>query len=268
MINIQAKFMDWMIDYSPKILGAMVVLIIGFRLAKILVKMLDKALNKSRADVSLHSFIKSCASFLLKMIVVTVAASMLGIHTTTFIAVLSAAGLAIGLALKDSLANFAGGMLILTFRPFNVGDFIETQGYMGTVHTIHLLYTYLMTPDNRRVVIPNGELANGKIVNYSVEDTRRIDLIFSAGYRDDMIKVKEVLNHIIKEHPLILKEPKPLVRVIEHGASSIHFSVKVWCKKEDYWDIYYDLQEQVKISFDKEGISIPFPQSDVHLYHK
>lgn len=268
MNNIQDKLIDLMMAYGPKMVGAILVLIIGFKLTKIMIKMLDSSLNKSSLDVSLHSFIKSIVAFALKIVVLITAATTLGIPMTTFIAVISAAGLAIGLALKDSLSNFAGGVLILTFRPFNVGDFIEAQGYMGTVKEIRLLYTYLATVDNRRVVIPNGELANGKIVNYSVEETRRIDLIFGVSYQDDIIKVKALLNQMIMQHPLIMKEPEPLVRITEHAESSINFIIKVWCKKEDYWDIYYDLHEQVKTMFDREGITIPFPQRDIHMYTK
>lgn len=267
-MNLQEKLMELMAEYAPKIVGALIILMIGFKIVKVLIRMLDKALNKSKVDMSLHSFIKSVASFILKIAVIITAATILDIPMTTFIAVLSAAGLAIGLALKDSLSNFAGGVLILTFRPFNVDDFIETGGYMGTVKEIQILYTYLTTIDNRRVVIPNGELANAKIVNFSVEDTRRVDLTFGVGYKDDILKVKDILNKIMSEHPLILKDPQPVVRVTEYAESAVKFIVKVWCKKEDYWDIYYDLHEQVKVTFDKEGISIPFPQRDVHIYQK
>ncbi|WP_070000756.1 mechanosensitive ion channel family protein [Cellulosilyticum sp. I15G10I2] len=265
-MNVKEKLMEITMQYSPIYLGALLVLFIGFKVIKGIIHMLDNTLTKSKVDMSLHSFIKSVASFILKIIVLITAATIVGIPMTTFIAVLSAAGLAVGLALKDSLSNFAGGVLILTFRPFNVGDFIEAQGYMGTVTTIHLLYTYLTTVDNKRVVIPNGDLANGKMINYSVEDTRRVDLIFGVGYQEDIVKVKGILNKISIEHPLILKDPEPIIRVAEHAESSINFAVKVWCKKEDYWSIYYDLQEQVKVTFDKEGISIPFPQRDVHIY--
>lgn len=268
MDTLKERLMDAAVLYGPRFIGTIIILIVGFWAVKGISHMLDNTLKKSKVDVSLYSFIKSVSSFVLKIIVLITAAALLGIPMTTFIAMLSAAGLAIGLALKDSLANFAGGILILTFRPFNVGDFIESQGYMGTVKEIQLLYTYLNTPDNRRVMIPNGELANAKIVNFSVEATRRIDLVFGVGYHDDIMKVKEILHSIIESHTLILKEPEPMIRVDKHGESSINFVVRVWCKRENYWDIYHDLQEQVKLVFDEEGITIPLPQRDVHVYQK
>lgn len=268
MMNLKEKAYNLIIEHGPSLIGAILIVLVGLIVVKGIERILKRALSKSKLDVSIHSFIKSLTVIALKIIVVITALAMLGVQTTTFIAVLSAAGLAIGLALKDSLSNFAGGILLLTFRPFSVGDFIETQGYMGTVKEVQLLYTYINTIDNRRVMIPNGELANAKIINYSIEENRRVDLVFGVSYEDDIIKVKEVLNTIIKNHPLIIMEPEPLVRVIEHADSSINFTVKVWCKKENYWDIYYDLNEQVKITFDQEGISIPFPQNDIHLYHK
>ncbi|WZL72331.1 mechanosensitive ion channel [Clostridiaceae bacterium 35-E11] len=265
-MNLQQQVSIFVMAYGPKLMGAVILLIVGLWAVKGIIKILDNALKKSKVDASLHTFIKSVSSFVLKIVVLITAAATLGIPMTTFIAILSAAGLAIGLALKDSLSNFAGGILILTFRPFNVGDFIEAQGHMGTVKEIHLLYTYLNTPDNKRVVIPNGELSNARVVNFSAEKTRRIDLIFGIGYEEDITKAKEVLTRLVMNHPLTLKDPEPVVRVTEHAASSINFAVKVWCQSEHYWAIYYDLHEQVKMVFDQEGINIPFPQMDVHLH--
>lgn len=267
-MDIRQKIINLVLGYSPKVLGAIIALLIGFSLVKGLMKMLDKVLKKSHIDSSLHSFIQSISEFALKVGVVITATSMLGADMTTFIAVLSAAGLAVALSIKDSFANFAGGILILTFRPFNVGEFIETQGYMGTVKEIKLLYTYLNTTDNRRIIIPNGELSNGKIINYSTEDKRRIDLIFGVSYSDDIDKVKSVLNKILLQNESILKDPEPLVAVTELADSSVNFVIKAWCKSEDYWDNYYNLHEKVKKAFDREGITIPFPQNDVHIYRE
>lgn len=257
-----------MFEYGLKLAVALLIIITGFAIVNIIIKVLDNALSKSKIDMSLHSFIKSVASFFSKVIIIIIAATILGIPPATFIAVLSAAGLAIGLALKDSLSNFAGGILILIFRPFNVGDFVEAEGCSGTVKDIQLLYTVLRTTDNRRITIPNGQLANGKVVNYSVEPTRRLDLVFSASYDDDIEKVKETLVNVIARHPLIFKEPGPVIRPTSYNDSSIDYTVKVWCNREDYWSIHYDLHEQVKVAFDKEGVTIPLNTADINLYQK
>lgn len=268
-MNFQQKIMDllmqYLMQYGTKLLGALIVLAIGLWATGAIVRIVDNILKKSRIDISLHFFIKSFLGIGLKIVLFITAAAMLGIPMTTFIAVLSAAGLAVGLALKDNLSNLAGGILILAFRPFRVGDYIETQGYQGTVKEIQLLYTCLNTPDNKVITIPNGELSNSKIVNYSAEKMRRVDLVFKISYKDDLLKAKEILTKIVNEHPLILKEPEPLIRVVEHAANSINFAVRVWCENENYWPIYYDLHEQVKLVFDKEGISIPLPQMDVRV---
>lgn len=267
MEQIKEKSLALLIDYGFKLVGALLILVIGFGIANMIIRMLDKTLTRGKIDMSLHSFIKSVSSFSLKAIVVIIASTMIGILPTTFIAVLSAAGLAIGLALRDSLSNFAGGVLILIFRPFNVGDFIDIGGYSGTVKEIQLLYTSLNTSDNRRITIPNGELANGKIINYSVEDTRRLDLIFGVSYDDDIEEVKQVLRKVITAHSLTFKDPDPVIRVMTYQDSYVDFTIKVWCKREDYWTLYYDLHEQIKEAFDKEGISIPFPQTDINVYN-
>lgn len=266
MENIKEKVLELLVEYGFNFMGAMFVLMIGFGITNILIRMLANVLNKSKIDRSLHSFIKSLSSISLRVIIAIMAATMIGVPPTAFIAILSAAGLAIGLALKDSLSNFAGGIIILMSRPFTIGDFIDIGGYMGTVKDMQLLYTVLNTVDNKQITIPNGELANGKIINYSAEKTRRVDLIFGVSYDDDIQKVKDVLTKIIMEHELTFKEPEPLIRVVAYQDSSVDFAVKVWCQSEDYWSIYYDVQEQVKEAFDEAGISIPFPQTDVNLY--
>ncbi|MCK5454683.1 MAG: mechanosensitive ion channel, partial [Calditrichia bacterium] len=170
------------------------------------------------------------------------------------------------LSLQGSLANFAGGVLILLFKPFKVGDFIETQGYLGVVHSIQIFNTVLKTPDNKRIIIPNGPVSSGSLTNFSAETQRRVDMVFGIGYQDDIAKAKKVLNGLINEDQRILKEPEPLVVVSELGDSSVNLTVRVWVNSADYWGVYFDMQENVKLTFDKEGLSIPFPQRDVHLY--
>ena len=248
--------------------GFQVVIIVGFKLAKIVSNVLEKSMDKAKMDEGLRSFLKSIIKYLIKIIVLITAASVMEIPMTTFIALLSAAGLAVGLALKDSLSNFAAGVMILVSKPFLVGDFIETQGYMGTVKQIQLLYTIMNTPDNRRVMIPNSEVAGSKLINFTAEETRRVDMTFGVSYSDDIYKVKEILTRLVDNHPLTLKDPEPIIKVMSHGDSSVNFVVRVWCERANYWTIFFDFQEQVKVEFDKENISIPFPQRDVHLYQK
>lgn len=268
MESLKRRGLELILEYGPKLVIALLMVTIGFAVVNRVIRTFDKKLNRHKVDQSLHSFIKSVSSFMLKAIIVIIAASVMNIPPATFIAILSAAGLAIGLALRDSLANFAGGILILIFRPFDVGDFIDLEGSMGTVKEIQLLYTVLNTSDNRRITIPNSQLTNGRIINFSKEKTRRLDLVFGVSYEDDIQKVKDVLTKIISEHPLILRDPEPLIRAMTYGDSSIDFTVKVWCKREDYWSIYYDLHEQVKDGFDEAGITIPYPQRDVNMYQK
>lgn len=253
------------INTGLKALSSIVVFLIGLIIIKIFISFLSKKLEKSKLDISLHGFILSGINATLYLILIITALSLLGVPMTTFITILGAAGLAIGIALKDSLANLAGGILILSNRPYNVGDFIEFNGDMGTVKDIQILYTKLNTPDNKKVTIPNGALANGNIINYTAEKLRRVDLMFGISYEDDILEVKELLNNIVRAHAKTLDEPDSIIRVIEHADSSINFTVRVWVNKEDYWDVFYDLQEQVKIEFDNANISIPFPQMDVHM---
>lgn len=264
-MDLKTKIISLGIEYGFTILKALVILLIGFWVIKMIVKFIDKIILKSVIDISLHSFIKSLVNIGLKVLLVIGITTMLGIPTTTFITVLGAAGLAVGLALKDSLTNFASGILILVQRPFNVGDFIQIEGYAGTVKEIHLLYTNIISADNKKIIIPNSDLTNSKIINLSSEQTRRVDMIFSIGYSEDILVVKEMLNNIVLNHPLIIENPETVVRVSKHDESSIVFDVKVWCLYQDYWTVYYDLHEEVKIAFDTKGIKIPFPQMDVHL---
>lgn len=256
------------ITYGPKLLMAIITLIIGLWIIKFIVKVADKAMTRAKLELSLQRFLGSFTGIVLKILLLISVASMVGIATTSFIAILGAAGLAVGLALQGSLANFAGGVLILLFKPFKVGDFIDAQGYMGTVHAIQIFNTILKTPDNKTIIIPNGPLSNGSMTNFSTEPTRRVDMDFGIGYEDDIARAKSVLNRLVSEDSRIFKDPAFQIVVGELGESSVNFKVRVWCNAEDYWGIFFDMQEKVKYAFDKEGISIPFPQRDVHLYQK
>jgi len=262
----QEKLIELLMIYIPKLLLAVLVLVLGFWAIKWIGKWIGNAMVKSKIDASLQKFLLSLTVITLKILLLISVASMIGIATTSFVALIGAAGLAIGLSLQGSLANLAGGVLILLFRPFQVGDFIQAQGQTGTVHAIQVFYTVLKTPDNKTIIIPNGALSNDFIINFSTEKNRRIDMTFGIGYDDDIKAAKNILLKLVQEDERIFKEPEPQVAVAELGESSINFTVKVWCKSSNYWNIYFDMQEKVKKSFDKAGISIPYPQRDVHLY--
>ena len=252
-------------EYAPGFLLALLTLIIGLWIIKFAIKGVNKALERSKVEVSLQKFLASLVSIGFKILLLISVASMVGIETTSFIAIMGAAGLAVGLALQGSLANFAGGVLILFFKPFKVGDFIEAQGFMGTVKEIQIFNTIMNTPDNKVIIIPNGGLSSGSITNFSKEAQRRVDMVFGIGYGDDLKKAKEVLKRIVDEEPRVLKNPEPMIAVSELADSSVNFVVRVWVNSADYWDVYFDMHEKVKLTFDSENISIPFPQQDVHL---
>jgi len=257
------KFYEFILAYRFKILGFLVVLIIGWQLAKYVVRLLEKYLLKSKLDVSIHGLILTLSGFFLKLIVIITAATIIDVPMTTFIAMLSAAGLAVGLALKDSLSNFAAGILLLIFRPFGVGDYIQTSDVSGTVLSIEILYTSMNTIDNKRVMVPNGHLATSHITNYSVEPYRRIDKVYSVAYGTDVLKVKEVLMGIVLKNEMILDERGVILGVINHGDSSVDFDLKVWVKREDYFTVLYMLNEDVIVEFEKNDIEIPYPTRDV-----
>ncbi|WP_432210353.1 mechanosensitive ion channel family protein [Marinobacter alkaliphilus] len=250
--------------YAPKVLLAIITLIVGMWLINRFVDVLDKKLGQK--DPTLNKFLCGLISALLKVMLLISVASMIGIATTSFIAVIGAAGLAVGLALQGSLANFAGGVLILIFKPFKVGDVIEAQGFLGSVVEIQILYTVVNTFDNRRIVIPNGSLSNASLVNMSAYETRRCDMTFGIGYNDDIDKAKAICKRLIEEDERALKDPEPLIVVGGLGDSSVDLTVRAWTKSADLWPFYWDMQEKVKKAFDAEGVSIPFPQRDVHMY--
>lgn len=270
MNNIQVytdKAVELLMSYGPKLILAIVTLFIGLWVIKLFVKGIGKTMQKSNIDVSLQHFLKGLIGALLKVMLVISVASMIGIQMTSFIAVLGAAGLAVGLALQGSLANFAGGVLILLFRPYKVGDFVDAAGYTGTVNQIQIFNTVLKTPDNKTVIIPNGTLSNASLTNFSTEPKRRVDMVFGIGYADDIKKSKSVIESLLKNDTRVLNDPAPMIVVSELGDSSVNITVRAWCNSADYWGIYFDMQENVKLEFDKQGISIPFPQRDVHVYN-
>ncbi|HEV8078733.1 MAG TPA: mechanosensitive ion channel domain-containing protein [Marinobacter sp.] len=250
--------------YAPKVVLAIVTLIVGMWLINRFVGLLDSKLGKK--DPTLNTFLCGLLSAILKILLLISVASMVGIATTSFIAIIGAAGLAIGLALQGSLGNFAGGVLILIFKPFKVGDVIEAQGYLGSVVEISILYTIVNTFDNRRIIIPNGDLSNSSLTNLSAYPTRRCDMSFGIGYGDDIDKAKATIKRLIEADERTLKDPEPMIVVGGLGDSSVNLTVRVWTKSADLWPFYWDMQERVKKAFDAEGISIPFPQRDVHMY--
>ncbi|MEM9742517.1 MAG: mechanosensitive ion channel domain-containing protein [Pseudomonadota bacterium] len=253
------------ITWTPKVLGALFILIIGWWIIGRISRLIESILAKTDGDETLERFASSLVSMLLKAVLVIAVADMVGIATTSFVAMIGAAGLAVGLALQGSLANFAGGVLILIFRPFKIGDFIEAQGVMGTVQSIQIFSTILNTPDNKRIVIPNGPLSNDVITNFSAERTRRVDITFGIGYDDDLKQAKAILEEVIQSDERILNVPAPLIAVSNLGDSAVDIVTRSWVSKSDYWGVYFDLTENVKLRFDAEGISIPYPQQDVHL---
>lgn len=264
--NYSEKIVDLILMYAPRLVLAIVVLIIGLWVIKFAVRGMNRLMEKSEVELSLRKFLSSIVNLLLKVLLLISVASMVGIATTSFVAILGAAGLAVGLALQGSLANFAGGVLLLLFKPIKIGDFIEAQGFSGRVDEVGVFNTILKTPDNKTIIIPNGTLSNGAITNYSSESERRVDMTFGISYQDDITKAKKILNHLVQEDARIMHEPSPQVVVSGLGESSVNFAVRVWCKATDYWDIYFDMQEKIKQTFDRESITIPFPQSDVYLH--
>jgi len=257
------------VEYGTKILGALIVLIIGFWVAKMIKKGITKVMEKRGVDATLISFTASLLYVVMKIFVIVAALEKLNIRTTSFIAILGAAGLAIGLALQGSLANFAAGVLMIIFKPIKLGDFVEAGGAVGSVEEIGIFTTVLKSPDNKKIIIPNAGVTGGNITNFNVNGTRRVDLVAGIGYSDDIDKAKKVLEDIIAADSRILKDPAPQIAMSEMADSSVNFVVRPWVKPDDYWGVFFDTTETIKKKFDEAGISIPFPQRDVHLYeHK
>ncbi len=246
--------------------GAILTIIIGIWIAKLLSKTISNILKKKNVDETLTSFLVSVVKIGLIAFVFISAASQVGIETTSFVAVIGAAGLAIGFALQGSLSNLAAGVMLIIFKPIKVGDYIEGGGAAGSVESIGIFVTTLLTPDNKAIYIPNSTLTSGNIINYSAKDTRRVDMVFGIGYSDDIDKAKNVIKSILESDQRILKDPPPQIVLSELGDSSVNFNVRPWVNRADYWGVYFDVTEKIKKKFDEEKISIPFPQRDVHVY--
>ncbi|MFN1834830.1 mechanosensitive ion channel family protein [Balneola sp. MJW-20] len=260
---------SFVVEYGVNILAAIATLVVGLWIVKFIIKGVSKALVKSNVEAALQTFLKSLISMLLKVMVYISALGVLGVQMTSFIAVLGAAGLAVGLALQGSLANFAGGVLILFFKPFRVGDFIEGGGESGTVERIDILHTVLVTPQNQTIVIPNGGLANSAITNYSKKEVRRVDFAVGIGYTSDPKTARAVMLELLNADERTLQEPAaPIVVMTNLGDSSLDLSVRAWVKSEDYWKYYWENLEKIKEELDKAGVEIPFPQRDVHIYNE
>lgn len=257
-------FIGWLQNIAPKLLGAVVVLLIGWLLSKALVKLLKKALERGKAEAGVVTFVGSLANISLKVLIGITAAAQLGFDVTSIITAIGALGVTLGLALKDSMSNVASGVQILFNHIFRVGDYLTVDGVEGTVDRIELMYTALRTFDNKEIIIPNSELTASVITNYTAQKTRRLDLTYSVSYSTDLAKARSVLEELIAANEKALDDPAPLVAVGEHKDSSILMVVKVWCATKDYWPLYFEMQESVKNAFDAAGIEIPFPQIDVH----
>ncbi len=258
-------FYTMCITYGPQVILAIVTLVVGLWIINKFVRTLNSNLT-SKVDATLGQFVSSILSVILKLVLLISVASMVGIETTSFIAVLGAAGLAVGLALQGSLANFAGGVVILLFKPFKVGDVIEAQGYVGCVSSIQIFNTILKTGDNRVVIIPNGALSSSSMVNINQESTRRVDLTFGISYNDNIDDAKAILEGLAGQDTRVLSTPAPMFVVSELADSSVNFTVRLWVNTSDYWGVFFDMQESVKKAFDAKGISIPYPQQDVYLH--
>ena len=266
---IMDKIQDIAVVYGVKIVAALLVLIIGMWVARMITGAIGKLMEKKGVDATLSKFCCNLVSFALKAFVFIAALEKLDVKTASFIAIIGAAGLAIGLALQGSLANFAAGVLMLIFKPFKVGDVIDAGGSVGSVLEIGIFTTIMKSPDNKKMIVPNSVVTGGTITNINTFGTRRVDLVAGIGYSDDIGKAREVLNGIIAADSRVLQDPAPTVAVVELADSSVNFVVRPWTTADDYWGVYFDMTEAIKTRFDEEGISIPFPQRDVHIYdHK
>ncbi len=261
-------FSGYVADFGVRIVAALAIFVIGRWIAKIIRNVMKQILTKQAVDSTIVSFVDNLVYIALMTFIIIAALGKLGLQTASFVAVIGAAGLAVGLALQGSLANFASGVLLLTFRPIKVGDYIEGAGTSGTVEKIQIFVTQLKSPDNKTIFVPNAKLANDNITNYSAKEIRRLDLVFGVSYADSIDKVKGIIDDVLKKDGRILDDPAPTVGILTLGDSSVNFAVRPWVKTVDYWDTYFSLNEEMKKRFDAEGISIPFPQRDIHMYQK
>ena len=262
------EFVEAATAWGPMVIGALAVLIIGWWVAKAITGLVRRALGRASVDSTLVGFLCNILYIGLMALVVISALGQLGVNTTSFAAIIAAAGLAVGLALQGSLGNFASGVMLIAFRPFKAGDFVEVAGEAGIVEEIQVFATRIRSGDNKEITIPNGQIMDSNIVNYSAKETRRVDLVFGIGYDDDIAKAKTVLARILESDERVLTDPEPTIGLVELADSSVNFVVRPWVRTGDYWTVYFDLNERVKLEFDREGISIPYPQRDVHLPDK
>ena len=266
MENIVSLVQEYLLTSGLKLVGAIAIFLIGRWLASVISRGLEKALTHTGTDKSLTGFAKTLAYYAIFVIVIVAALQTVGVQTTSLVALVGAAGLAIGLALEGALANFAAGVMLLVFRPFKVGDLVEIAGKFGMVEELLVFSTIVVTPDNKTVIIPNAQVTGDTITNYSRKGLLRLDLVFGIGYDDDLLKAKRVLQQLLDNHELVAKYPAPEVTVLELGDNSVNFAARPFVTPAHYWKVHFDITEQVKLRFDAEGISIPFPQRDVHLF--
>lgn len=266
MEDILATLQEFLLTSGLKLIGAIAIFVIGRWLAGIISRGVEKALIRTSTDKSLIGFAKTLAYYLIFVIAIVAALQTVGVQTTSLVALVGAAGLAIGLALEGALANFAAGVMLLVFRPFRVGDLVEIAGKFGMVEELLVFSTIVITPDNKTIIIPNAQVTSDTITNYSKKGLLRLDLVFGIGYSDDLLKAKRILQELLDSHQLVAPAPAPTVTVLELGDSSVNFAVRPYVTPADYWTVHFDITEQVKLRFDAEGISIPFPQRDVHLF--
>lgn len=260
MENLSGEIIaGYFLEYGLPLVKAILIFVIGSWVISKIVKVLKRVMVKKDYDLALQKFLANLISWSLKIFLVITAVATLGVETTSFVAIIGAAGLAIGLALQGSLANFAGGVLIIIFKPYNIGDLIEAQGVIGVVEDIEIFKTHLVTPDNKHAIVPNGSLANGNIINFTKRGKIRVDTVVGVGYDEDIKKTKEVLLEVLTLNPKVLKNPAPSVNVMELGDSSVNFAVRPFCIPQDYWDVYFATVEGSKLALDKAGIEIPYP---------
>lgn len=254
-----SKGYNLILDYTPKLIAAILIWVIGSWIVKFIVRTAIRVMIKREYDESLKKFLTDLLSWALRILLIIIVLSTVGIETTSFAAIIAAAGLAVGLALQGSLSNFAGGVLIMIFKPFKIGDLIEAQGEIGAVSEISIFTTKLTGLSNKEIIIPNGTLSNGNIVNYTSLGTRRVDLVIGVSYDADIKQTKDVLMNVLTSHQLVISDPAPAVTVLELADSSVNFAVRPWCKTEDYWTVYFDVMEETKEQLDAAGIEIPYP---------
>ena len=268
MEELLEKLYTYLMTYGLNVVAAILIFVVGKWLARMLMNILEKVMIKGKVDKTLVSFLKNIVYAAILIFVIIASLNKLGVQTTSFIAILGAAGLAVGLALQGSLANFAAGVILIMFKPFKIGDFIEAGGAMGTVGEIQIFNTVINTLDNRCVIMPNAKVTGDNITNFTAVDRRRVDLVFGISYEDNIKKAKEALQKVVAADARILKDPKPVIAVSELGDSSVNLVCRPWVKPSDYWDVYFNVTEQGKIELEKSGITIPFPQHDVHIYNE